>query len=757
MKNQLASARFVHRALIIGCSALIAFAFASTNAQHYESALHLLRALNEIDLDKWAKLVENRQSVSLNGPLMVGPVLKQEAELAGLPIKRGRIVWERVAIRVRPSSSEVRNTTLEALLTSVFRDVEAPQLFYPDEQSLRRRLRALFSGQRVDGVEPYRFGPRFELSRAELTLDASRDTSRDRVFLRLEWYKQDTDTIGATEAAVTRDIPLDGTREYEVYDFEHFIRDMHPNLVNPSRTRGVAEGSRSWPVGVLEQLAPVWGEIKDRTPAAAYAHVQTRLNETKGNVNLFRLTIYRRQILVVGSTVLLFALCVLLLHIMRLNDLRRIGAAPLPDFQWLPLFSSQVARVVTFFSLVVLPVVTFGFILARFGKAQLSAETVAAALAAGAGALCAVQIHRSVLELRRLNAIGVGLPVPSRVDERRAKLLKTRMASRAAGRPSRILGRVLLVIGFVAGPIGALTFSVYLMGLGIGSQANGTLPFLAILVSPLCVLVGWVLAAGRKDLVLFLRRFGNEALNDSVRDLIQANLRKRARLVTLDDSAFAPLGPRWLGLASSLAPSGVVLGAIAVGYAGFAKVAESELREETPFGEALTLIQVGIVLLGVLAGLTAAILFAAALRAHFLGRRMVHDDSSRERVLHRLRALRSLARAPVIAAPMATVVTVTASEWQATVASIARMCDVTLIDISHPSESIHWELETLKEARVRIVLLAQREALARWWDVTGDDADARLAAEMRQLAAGVPLVTYDAPDRLNETELVEIV
>ena len=105
---------------------------------------------------------------------------------------------------------------------------------------------------------------------------------------------------------------------------------------------------------------------------------------------------------------------------------------------------------------------------------------------------------------------------------------------------------------------------------------------------------------------------------------------------------------------------------------------------------------------------------------------------------------------------MATVVSVTDSEWQATVVSIARRCDVTLIDISQPSENIRWELVTLLEARIRIVLLAHREALARWWEVTGDDVDGQRAAQMRSLAIGLPLVKYDAPDRLNETDLLKL-
>ncbi len=393
--NELESARFVHRALVVGCVFLIAFALESTVGQHYKSALPLLRELSSIDLDKWTKLVENRQSVSLGGPFFVESVLEREAERARMPIKRGRIVWERVALRVHPLASEVRDATVETLLMRVFRDVKTPELFYPDEESLRRRLRALFSGELVDGVEAYRLASQFVLSKAELKLDTTRGAP-GRAFLRLEWYGQDADTSGVTGAAATRDIPLDGTHKPEAYDFEHFVRDMNPELVEPSRTNNIAGMTQPWSMSVRERLAPVWDEIKDRTLAAAYTHVQARLSETKGTVTLLGLTMHRQVNLFLASIILLVAQGALLLRVKFAKDILRNDAGPMPDFPWFPLFSGWLARVLTFLSFPALPVMTFGFLLVRFGKADFSAGTVAAALAAGVGGILAVQAYRSL-------------------------------------------------------------------------------------------------------------------------------------------------------------------------------------------------------------------------------------------------------------------------------------------------------------------------------------------------------------------------
>jgi len=728
MNNGFLTARLAHWALLLTCIALIAIALASETAKPYVTARLWLTELGTIDLDNWAKNLENRQTVVLIGSLTVSPVIREEATYAQVRIDKRLQVREQVVVPAHPSASDVRNAPLETLLTSVFRNVETPEFFFIDSQELHAKLRGLFSGKTVESFK------HLVLSRAVLDVDSTRDAPA-RAQLRLEWLTDDALTSGVTLPAYTVDLPLEGTHKDAGYDFDEFIRRMHPKLagLNPP-----------WTEAVRERLSPVWGDIKGKTLAGALAFVETRLNETRGNVSLLGLTIHRQPMLVFGPSILLIPVVVLMLSLRRLDT-----SAPL-DFPGPPLFPKRLAPALTLLSVVMFPIVTCGFFFVRFGEARPSPETVAFGLSAGACAIGAILSYRRILE--------VGRPRLSAADRERIALAKRQVAlyGRSALRPSRMIGYLLLAIGFISGPVGAVAFSFYLIGLGIGAQASGALPQLAILLSPVFVLVGWMLAAGRKELVLFLRRFGNETLNDSVRDLVQAVLRKRARLVTLDDSAFVPIGPRWSGFAVSLIPSGIVLAAIALGYEGFAKVAQSELTDETPFGDALALIQVGIIFIGLVACLAAVLLFVAALRAHFIGRMSVQDERSRARAMRRLRKLGSLLRAPVIAAPMATVVSVTDAEWQATVASIARMCDVTLIDISEPRENIRWELATLIEARVRVVLLAQREAIARWWETTGSDADAQLAAQMRSLASGLPLVKYDAPERLNETDLLKL-
>jgi hypothetical protein len=210
----------------------------------------------------------------------------------------------------------------------------------------------------------------------------------------------------------------------EAYDFDQFIGHMHPEL---------AGGNPPWPVGVRDHLSPVWDEIKDKTLQSAYTHVETRLNETKGNVSLFGLTIFRQQMLVYGSGALLILVCAMMFSV------RRLDAATVLGFPGPASFPDQLAPALTFLSTVALPIVTFGYIIVRFGEAHLSGETVASGLAAGAGAICAILSYRWILERRR--------PQLSEAGRQSVELVKAQVASygRAAMRPSRVLGRVLLI------------------------------------------------------------------------------------------------------------------------------------------------------------------------------------------------------------------------------------------------------------------------------------------------------------------------
>jgi hypothetical protein len=313
---------------------------------------------------------------------------------------------------------------------------------------------------------------------------------------------------------------------------------------------------------------------------------------------------------------------------------------------------------------------------------------------------------------------------------------------------TRWLGRALLGMGFACG---ACSLAYLMNELTFGGAEYAYLALCLLISSPFCMWLGWLLASGRKSLVLFLRRFGNEPLNDAIRSLVRRKTRGRVRLVTLDDSAFRPAGPRWARLIVALAPSAAALAVAAVVY----PQQEREIRAEAMFTTGAVYKAHIVLALASLACIIAFVISASAAFSQFAARARVADARSLARTVARARRLRSLWQAPLITAPMAMVVSATEALWQDSVKSLARACDLTLIDITHPRAHICWELRTLRATAGHIILLAERNKLTTWWDEAALPGHDPTVAELRELALELPLVLYDSPDRLHEAGLTQ--
>ncbi len=128
-----------------------------------------------------------------------------------------------------------------------------------------------------------------------------------------------------------------------------------------------------------------------------------------------------------------------------------------------------------------------------------------------------------------------------------------------------LLATVLLAVGLVASlPIGPAFFALIVhfsvlavghdpaaqpgtappAGDGIGFPA-GTIAMMGAactFVTGLCLSVSSTLMRGRRGLVLFLRRFGHREVTETVTFAVSKTTGRSWRMVTLDDSAIAPVG-----------------------------------------------------------------------------------------------------------------------------------------------------------------------------------------------------------------------
>jgi hypothetical protein len=248
---------------------------------------------------------------------------------------------------------------------------------------------------------------------------------------------------------------------------------------------------------------------------------------------------------------------------------------------------------------------------------------------------------------------------------------------------------------------------------------------------------------GPKRLVLFLRRFGNEELNEAVLSAFRQALGRRYRIVTLDDSSFVPVGLPARIMLTSIASAiglGFLLGAgsmIALLPFVIDSLDPDHIRVETEIAIfACWLFSTAMAVIG-------ALLYAIV----FLYQRIerlskVSTPRDIRFVVRAVRKAKRVRRAPSFAAPLARVVRTTDALWRDAVIALAGLADVVIIDISIPRESIVWELQQMVCLRVPYLVLRCEEV---------SPASGKSLAWQKKIDSitqGRPLLRYGAPDTL---------
>jgi hypothetical protein len=301
--------------------------------------------------------------------------------------------------------------------------------------------------------------------------------------------------------------------------------------------------------------------------------------------------------------------------------------------------------------------------------------------------------------------------------------------------------------------------------------------------------VGRRVLRGRRRLVLFLRRFRNRSASDAVTFAVAKYIGRSWRLITLDDSQIAPvgltgsakrmfalggLGARGVGAGRRLfLATGQALGAIVVlmalmMYAYAPDSTPDDERMEVGWN-ALTGALFDAVVAGhpmrpfginyetgflVLAVLAVAVVIACALTIALVGFVRIallvplsYLESSYETTLDSVRdERRRIMTEPeldsVVAEirkerlrltfPRLTVVRVRSEIWQRAVTGLAGLCHTILVDVSEPTESLVWEVESLQRHEKRFLVVGDQRLVADLVSPTPpSDIHARLADRLR--------------------------
>jgi hypothetical protein len=243
----------------------------------------------------------------------------------------------------------------------------------------------------------------------------------------------------------------------------------------------------------------------------------------------------------------------------------------------------------------------------------------------------------------------------------------------------------------------------------------------------------WMFAAGRKETVLFLRKFGNKTANEMVGGIIRTSFRGKARLFVLDDSLFPSLAidrRDQLGSFLYVIPFALAIVLFAFNIAATTGASKSAYvtredylsgkweqvpsagdgdKTEYLAGNPLLAMPYAPFLWFFLMLLSTPVI-ASGVTA-FRGRRVIRTSQDVARMQRAVRWAASWPAAPRVMAPMMTLATCDDAIWRDTVLRLIQQCDFVVIDLTAKTEHIQWELDTCRSlASDRTIVMAVSEA-----------------------------------------------
>jgi hypothetical protein len=307
-----------------------------------------------------------------------------------------------------------------------------------------------------------------------------------------------------------------------------------------------------------------------------------------------------------------------------------------------------------------------------------------------------------------------------------------------------LIGIVFLVAGLLAAvwPVMALVITVDTIVRTHGPlEMTGTdLAWTAALAvgAVLLLRLGVLLLRGRRSLGLYLRKFGFADTTKTVSHALRSAVGRSVRLVTLDDSLVAPVGVgagRWVASLVRIVAIGLAAWLLFYLFGGGADADTNRIIKDTmdqasdaagdgltdQFGAAIVGSMVGGVIAGLLLILTLTILIIVGLiglfayRAHRSARLAQREASQalaqRQQVDGVARKLAAVARK--VFSPRLIVVTVPGEFWREAIKGFAAVSKVAVIDVSHPTDPLLWEVNSLKAMFAgRLVFVGARGLVA---------------------------------------------
>lgn len=337
----------------------------------------------------------------------------------------------------------------------------------------------------------------------------------------------------------------------------------------------------------------------------------------------------------------------------------------------------------------------------------------------------------------------------------------------------RLAGAVLILAGLLASPVPTVMLPLAAWELATrhdldmrADEALGLILFTAVTVGGF--VWGPKLVRRNLRLGLFLRRFGFAAATEALTFAIATAVGRTWRLVTLDDMQVAPLGvaPRTRRLLRALAWTGlsvILLAVVWIFGGGLDRYITRAIEESLPkhptdfkeligglFGAFIVGIFVGAIVLALITvliaffGATMTFSWASLAAARGSERHKAAEIRTAREVETTTESVRLRSRR--ILAARLVVLRVAPEVWRMAVRHLAAVASVIIIDVSEPTESLLWEIATLKPGGPRRwILVGRLDRLAHLSGAAhGPEPRAGLRERLGSLLDGEEVLAYES-------------
>lgn len=337
---------------------------------------------------------------------------------------------------------------------------------------------------------------------------------------------------------------------------------------------------------------------------------------------------------------------------------------------------------------------------------------------------------------------------------------------------------LLIALGLLLQLGAILIFAVILVVIVISSSDNSTesvyldRAFRILIAASIAVgsaIAGWRFLRGRRQMLLFLRRFGFDDATRIVTSAVEKNLGKTWRVVTLDDKRVSPVGvsrrlPISLAVTSAILFIIFVVGSIGLYKSGLRldfdpgpALAQTDARN--PAAVISKAVAVYLVIMIIISFFLFPMLLLGALAAFLLSVPFAAWRAERSKKINVSKEVEidqivtKLAKTTKgLFVPRFVVLNVETLIWQPTVCKLARLASAIVVDVSIPSENLLWEIERLRSIGYKsCIYVADRDRIE---DINSNTVgDQQIVARWRKLLSGHTVITYSlAPGDQNKFE-----